>query len=273
MAQSYRIKVLASVATIAAATGVLLSPIAPNTGATATAHGQSSQRPAGYADIVDKVKPAVVSVRVNVDAGKLTPRDGLSFFESSPREHRPDNLKPSPNSRGRSLMTIQGSGFFISVDGYAVTSGHVVENAKTVEVTTDGGKTYSAKVIGSDSRTDIALMKVEGSGFPLIKFAEASPRVGDLVLAIGNPFGLGGTVTAGIVSAQRRDIDDGPYEHFIQIDASVNRGNSSGPTFDMDGNVKALGTVADKVRRCHQVCGAIRWSWVTPQFSKSTEGL
>jgi serine protease Do len=158
MAQSHRISVLAGVATIVAATGLLLSPVAPNMAVTATAHGQLSQRPVGYADIVDKVKPAVVSVRVEVDAGKLTPDDGLSAFGDSHLERRPDNPQPLPNSRSRSLMTIQGSGFFISADGYAVTNGHVVENAKAAEITTDGGKTYSAKVIGRDSRTDIALM-------------------------------------------------------------------------------------------------------------------
>jgi serine protease Do len=199
-------------------------------------------RPVGYADIVDNVKPAVVSVRVKVDAGKLTPDDSFSLFGGSHLERRPDNPQPSPNSRSRNLIAIQGSGFFISADGYAVTNGHVVENAKTAEITTDGGKTYSAKVIGSDSRTDIALMKVGGSGFSFVKFAEASPRVGDLVLAIDNPFGLGGTVTAGIVSAQRRDINHGPYDRFIQIDASVNKGNSGGPAFDMDGNVIGVNT-------------------------------
>jgi serine protease Do len=97
---------------------------------------------------------------------------------------------------------------------------------------------------------------VEGSGFAFVKFAEASPRVGDLVLAIGNPFGLGGTVTAGIVSARRRDIDHGPYEHFIQIDASVNKGNSGGPAFDMDGNVIGVNTAIRQHSECEAAAGS-----------------
>ena len=140
-------------------------------------------------------------------------------------------------------MTGQGSGFFITADGYAVTNNHVVDKAKTVEIMTDDGKTYSAKVIGTDPRTDIALIKVDGrSDFPFVKLAEQSPRIGDWVVAVGNPFGLGGTVTAGIVSARGRDIGAGPYDDFIQIDASVNKGNSGGPTFDMAGNVIGVNT-------------------------------
>jgi serine protease Do len=137
----------------------------------------------------------------------------------------------------------QGSGFFISADGYAVTNNHVVDKAESVEVTTDDGKTYTAKVIGADPKTDIALIKVEGrNDFPHVPLAEKTPRIGDWVLAVGNPFGLGGTVTAGIVSARGRDIGAGPYDDFIQIDAPVNKGNSGGPTFDVDGNVIGVNT-------------------------------
>src|SRR5262249_31360883 len=140
-------------------------------------------------------------------------------------------------------VTGQGSGFFISADGYAVTNNHVVDKAETVEVATDDGHTYSAKVIGADPRTDIALIKVDGrSDFPHVRFAEHAPRIGDWVLGVGNPFGLGGTVPAGIVSARGRDIGAGPYDDFIQIDAPVNRGNSGGPTFDVDGSVIGVNT-------------------------------
>ena len=140
-------------------------------------------------------------------------------------------------------MTGQGSGFFISSDGYAVTNNHVVDGADKVEVTTDDGKTYSAKVIGTDPRTDLALIKVEGSSnFPFAKLSDSKPRIGDWVLAVGNPFGLGGTVTAGIVSASGRDIGNGPYDDFIQIDAPVNKGNSGGPAFDTDGEVMGVNT-------------------------------
>ena len=140
------------------------------------------------------------------------------------------------------MITGQGSGFFISRDGFAVTNNHVVQNAEKVQVTTDDGKSYTAKVIGTDSRTDLALVKVEGDNFPFVKLAENSPRVGDWVLAVGNPFGLGGTVTAGIVSARGRNIGASQYDDFIQIDAPVNKGNSGGPTFDVDGNVIGVNT-------------------------------
>ena len=124
-----------------------------------------------------------------------------------------------------------------------MTNNHVVDKAETVEVTTDDGKTYTAKVIGTDPRTDLALIKVDGrSDFPYVKLADKPPRIGDWVLAVGNPFGLGGTVTAGIVSARGRDIGAGPYDDFIQIDAPVNKGNSGGPTFDVDGNVIGVNT-------------------------------
>ena len=141
------------------------------------------------------------------------------------------------------MVTGQGSGFFISADGYAVTNNHVVDGADKVEVTTDDGKTYKAKVIGTDARTDVALIKVEGgSNFPFAKLSDGKPRIGDWVLAVGNPFGLGGTVTAGIVSASGRDIGNGPYDDFIQIDAPVNKGNSGGPAFNTEGEVIGVNT-------------------------------
>jgi serine protease Do len=124
-----------------------------------------------------------------------------------------------------------------------VTNNHVVDKAEHVDVTTDDGKTYTAKVIGTDDRTDLALIKVEGRGdFPFVHLGDKPPRIGDWVIAVGNPFGLGGTVTAGIVSARGRDIGAGPYDDFIQIDAAVNKGNSGGPTFDVDGNVIGVNT-------------------------------
>ena len=149
---------------------------------------------------------------------------------------------PNTPNGGHQVITGQGSGFFITADGYAVTNNHVVQNAENVKVTTDDGKSYDAKVIGTDTRTDLALIKVDGTDFPYVKLADSTPRVGDWVLAVGNPFGLGGTVTAGIVSARGRDIGAGPYDDFIQIDAPVNKGNSGGPTFDVDGNVIGVNT-------------------------------
>jgi serine protease Do len=217
-----------------------------------TAAAETAQRQAGFGDLVDKVKPAVISVRVKMDAAKMMNFDGGDLFPPNSRMERffrwfgmPDEGRTPNNERRPQArpMTGQGSGFFISADGYAVTNNHVVDKAKTVEITTDDGKTYDAKVIGTDPRTDLALIKVDGRGdFPYVKLSDKAPRVGDWVLAVGNPFGLGGTVTAGIVSARGRDIGAGPYDDFIQIDASVNKGNSGGPTFDMDGNVIGINT-------------------------------
>jgi serine protease Do len=152
----------------------------------------------------------------------------------------PDGMPGNP--RGRRFGTSQGSGFIISSDGYAVTNNHVVEKGASVEVITDDGKSYEAKVIGSDPRTDLALIKIDGANFPYVKLADETPRIGDWVLAVGNPFGLGGTVTAGIVSARGRDIGAGPYDDFLQIDAPVNKGNSGGPTFNVDGSVIGVNT-------------------------------
>ena len=211
-----------------------------------------ARRPAGFADLVEKVKPAVISVRVKMDAGAgMMGFDGdmpsppnshmqrfFHHFGMPDGENTPDSHRPNGH-----IMTAQGSGFFITADGYAVTNNHVVEKAKAVEITTDDGKTYDAKVVGTDPRTDLALIKVDGrSDFPFVKLAEAAPRIGDWVVAVGNPFGLGGTVTAGIVSARGRDIGSGPYDDFIQIDAPVNKGNSGGPTFDTEGNVIGVNT-------------------------------
>ncbi|WGR97236.1 Do family serine endopeptidase [Bradyrhizobium sp. ISRA443] len=210
------------------------------------------QQPVGFADIVERVKPSVISVKVNIRE-KLSKDDGNDdspFQPGSPMERffrrfgGPDGFPPGLRGpRGGGVVTGQGSGFFISADGYAVTNNHVVDGADKVEVTTDDGKTYSAKVIGTDPRTDLALIKVEGgSNFQFAKLSDGKPRIGDWVLAVGNPFGLGGTVTAGIVSASGRDIGNGPYDDFIQIDAPVNKGNSGGPAFDMSGEVMGVNT-------------------------------
>jgi serine protease Do len=211
-------------------------------------------QPVGFADIVERVKPSVISVKVNINeklAKDDSGNDDSPFQPGSPMERffrrfgGPDGLPPGLRGtpRGHGAVTGQGSGFFISADGYAVTNNHVVDGADKVEVTTDDGKIYKAKVIGTDARTDLALIKVEGgSNFPFAKLSDGKPRIGDWVLAVGNPFGLGGTVTAGIVSANGRDIGNGPYDDFIQIDAPVNKGNSGGPAFNTEGEVMGVNT-------------------------------
>jgi serine protease Do len=244
-----RLVLLASVAGLGTAV-LFAGPGAPQIALpsfAASARADTAQRPVGFADIVEKVKPAVISVRVKVDGGSRTGFSGRDlppgleqFFR---RFGMPDMTPEEPRGNRRNFVMGQGSGFFISADGYAVTNNHVVDKAESVEVTAEDGKTYTAKVIGTDSKTDLALIKIDGrDDFPYVKLSDTNPRVGDWVLAVGNPFGLGGTVTAGIISARGRDIGAGPYDDFIQIDAPVNRGNSGGPTFDVDGNVIGVNT-------------------------------
>jgi len=251
----------ALMASVVAGLGVAVYGFGPSGGPvdvfSTPAHAQVNReignvaQPVGFADIVEHVKPSVISVKVNIKEKVAKDESGdddsSPFQPGSPMERffrrfgGPDALPRMP--RGRGAVTGQGSGFFISADGYAVTNNHVVDSADKVEVTTDDGKTYTAQVIGTDARTDLALIKVEGgSNFPFAKLSDGKPRIGDWVLAVGNPFGLGGTVTAGIVSAQGRDIGNGPYDDFIQIDAPVNKGNSGGPAFNVQGEVMGVNT-------------------------------
>jgi serine protease Do len=210
----------------------------------------SLAHPADFADLIAKVKPAVVSVRVKMDQGF---QSSATDDNENANPARPGSPQPgSPMEKffrqfggdqpqQRRAVTGEGSGFFISADGYAVTNNHVVDHASTVTVTTDDGKMHTAKVVGTDPRSDLALIKVDGSGFPYVKFSDQAPRIGEWAVAVGNPFGLGGTVTAGIVSATGRDIGRGS-DDYIQIDAPINRGNSGGPTFDTNGNVMGVNT-------------------------------
>lgn len=206
----------------------------------------------GFSDLVTAVKPAVVSVRVKArgDATEVSgfpggenPFEGTpfeKFFKDLPQNGRNGRMMPQQQ---RPVIQGQGSGFFVSADGYIVTNNHVVKNAIEVEIVTDAGKTFKARVIGTDPKTDLALIKVDAKKeFPFVKLAQDKPRVGEWVVAMGNPFGLGGTVTAGIVSAEGRDIGSGPYDDYIQIDAPVNRGNSGGPTFNLKGEVIGVNT-------------------------------
>ena len=212
--------------------------------------------PGSFADVVDKVKPGVVAVKVKLDDSADDDEDGsggqnLQQVPPQLREFfkRFGQGGPGGGSGGRGMPQQRGergavgSGFIISGDGYVVTNNHVVDHAKTVQVTLDDNRTLDAKVIGKDAKTDIALLKItEAGSYPYVQFGKGAPRVGDWVVAIGNPFGLGGTVTAGIVSARGRDIGAGPYDDFLQIDAPINKGNSGGPTFNVNGEVVGVNT-------------------------------
>lgn len=211
--------------------------------------------PLSFADIFEKVSPAVVSINVTseVDASALRRVPG---FENFPFDIVPRGQAPGGDEEGQGGQGGQGqgrnprlpsqqssgSGFFISANGYIVTNNHVVENAKEIKVVLKDERELSATIVGRDEGTDLAVLKVEGSGFPYVNFENAAkPRVGDWVITVGNPFGLGGTATSGIVSAYGRDIGE-TFVDFIQIDAPINRGNSGGPTFDVYGRVIGVNT-------------------------------
>jgi serine protease Do len=224
---------------------------------------EGTQAP-GFADVVEKVSPAVVSVQVKARIEPASDRGDSDMFGGQGFDDLPDNSPmkrffrefrkggpdagPRAHRRGdrqqRPRPVAQGSGFFITEDGYLVTNNHVVEGGSAFTVVTNDGDEFDAKLIGTDPRTDLAVLKVDESHkFTYVDFADDSKvRVGDWVVAVGNPFGLGGTVTAGIVSARGRDIGAGPYDDFLQIDAAVNRGNSGGPAFNQNGEVVGVNT-------------------------------
>lgn len=213
--------------------------------------------PASFADLVEAVKPAVVSIAVDgVEDTQTSNGQGYNFqFPDLPEDHPfrkffdqfGDQL--GPNGRGGDRpqrprhFQAAGSGFIISADGYVVTNNHVVEKAEKLTVVMDDTTEYTAKIIGTDPKTDLALLKIDGvKDLPFVTFADKEARIGDWVVAVGNPFGLGGTVTAGIISARGRDIGGSSYGDFLQIDAAVNRGNSGGPDFNLEGQVVGVNT-------------------------------
>ncbi len=228
---------------LAVVAALALAPLAGTLDARA-----ASERPA-FADLVEKNSPAVVNIRStirNVASGAQphpgpqampgTPFDDFfrRFFEEMPRGHGPG---------GEAVG--QGSGFIISADGHVVTNNHVIDKASEITVITNEGESYVATLVGADPKTDLALLKIESDGkLPYLRFGDSdAARAGDWVLAIGNPFGLGGSATAGIISARGRDLRAGPYDDFIQIDAPINRGNSGGPVFNADGEVIGVNTM------------------------------
>jgi serine protease Do len=210
----------------------------------------TTAKPVGFAEIVAKVKPAVIAVTVRLESDAQmesdepdAPSRSQPFSENSPLHRHFFGSPQRQSPPARQIKMALGSGFFVSSDGYAVTNDHVVEHGVSFVIATDDGTTYTAKVVGADLRTDLALLKVDGrNDFPYVRFANHEPRIGDWIIAVGNPYGLGGTVTAGIVSALGRRLDTDTYDDFIQIDAPINKGNSGGPSFDIDGNVIGVNT-------------------------------
>ncbi len=232
---------------------VLRSSFAPSVSgpdvpsASAVSPGDAGRTPASFADLAEKLKPAVVNIsttktvksgRFRGPFGDRAPLDrffgGDDFFE------RFFGDVPQREFKQKSL----GSGFIISHDGYIFTNNHVVEQADKIVVKLSDEKEYNAKVIGRDAKTDIALIKIKSNdSLPVVEIGDSDKlRVGDWVMAIGNPFGLEQTVTVGIVSAKGRVIGAGPYDNFIQTDASINPGNSGGPLFNMEGKVIGINT-------------------------------
>ncbi|WP_298497291.1 trypsin-like peptidase domain-containing protein [uncultured Maritimibacter sp.] len=202
----------------------------------------------GYVDLVEQVAPAVVTIEVTqkvptaaMDDGTMRGQQMPEGFEEFARRfgfEMPDGRQVEPQP-----MQGAGTGFIISADGNIVTNAHVVRNADEVEVSLSDGRTLAAEVVGVDTATDIALIKVDATDLPTLNFGTSGDlKVGQNVIAMGNPFGLGNTVTTGIVSALGRDLRAGPFDDFIQTDAAINRGNSGGPLMDENGNVIGMNT-------------------------------
>jgi len=211
-------------------------------------HGaNAAPPPPSFADIVDRVAPTVVNISTTkaMERGEdfpfPQPPPG-SPFEDFFREFFDRDRPPQEIPRRTSSL---GSGFVVDPEGYVVTNNHVIAEADEISVVFSDETSYEAELVGHDPKTDIALLKIKGDKgpFPAVEFADSdSVRVGDWIIAIGNPFGLGSTVTAGIVSARSRDIRAGPYDDFLQVDAPINRGNSGGPSFNLDGEVIGINT-------------------------------
>jgi serine protease Do len=210
--------------------------------------------PEGFSDLAEKVKPAVVNISTTQRVAQAEGGSPMQFevppgLRGSPFEEffrrfgRPGGPEGDEDAPG-GVRSALGSGFIIDASGYVVTNNHVIQDAEKVAVTLSDGRKLDAKVVGRDDKTDVALIKVESDKpLPFVPWGDSDKaKVGDWILAVGNPFGLGGTVTAGIVSARGRDIQSGPFDDYLQIDAPINRGNSGGPTFNMNGEVIGINT-------------------------------
>ena len=198
----------------------------------------------GFADLVAKVRPAVVTITA-IEKPQQQAEAGSPFPPGSPQDRMFRRYFGAPEGGPRGgVAEALGSGFLVDAEGHVVTNNHVVKDAASVKVTLDDGRELPARIVGRDERTDLALLKIDAGGnLPFLKLGDSDKaRPGDWVVAVVNPFGLGGTVTAGVVSARGRDIGAGPYDDFLQVDAPINRGNSGGPLFAQDGTVIGVNT-------------------------------
>lgn len=201
-----------------------------------------------FAPIVEADKPAVVTITTTMKATDTSADAGDSPMDEQFRQFFEHQGIPFPNQAPQQRQSPRaqalGSGFIISSDGVIVTNNHVIDNATDIKVTLDDGTELPAKLLGADPKSDLAVVKIQApKALPTVSWGDSDKlRLGDQILAIGNPFGIGTTVTAGIVSARGRDLHSGPYDDFIQIDAPINHGNSGGPLVDSDGNVVGINT-------------------------------
>lgn len=199
---------------------------------------EASRASGNFAELAEQLSPAVVNISISqVIAPQSLEIPGIP--EDSPLNNFFDEFFEQQMKAGPQRVQSLGSGFLIDPSGVVITNNHVIEGADSIEITFTDGKTLPATLVGSDPKTDLAVLRVESDeALPYVGFGDSDKlRVGDWVMAIGNPFGLGGSVTAGIVSALNRDIHAGNYDDFIQTDAAINRGNSGGPLFNLDGEV------------------------------------
>lgn len=261
----------------------------------ASAH-EGSNGPKSVADLADKLVGSVVNISTTqvVDTKQGIPLPQVP--EGSPFQEFFDDFFDKEGNKRKRKQKVQslGSGFIIDADGLIVTNNHVIADADEISVKLSDGTQLKARILGRDNKTDLAILKVDADKpLPVVKFGPSETmRVGDWVMAIGNPFGLGGSVTVGIVSARNRDINSGPYDNFIQTDAAINRGNSGGPLFDMHGNVVGINTaiispsggsiglgfaipseIAQRVLQQLQDYGETRRGWLGIRIQQVTEDL
>ncbi|MEM1266258.1 MAG: Do family serine endopeptidase [Pseudomonadota bacterium] len=220
-----------------------LLALAPLSGTALAQDLPLSERLPSFSGLVNEARPAVVTVMTSGRAAplRMQGRDVPEGMEEFFRRFMPDNRefhRPAPRRDGL------GSGFIIAEDGVIVTNNHVVEGAEDITVRLSDGREFAAELVGADDKVDLAVIQIQADGLPLLAWGTSDDvEVGDWTLAIGNPFGLGGTVTTGIVSARGRDIGSGPYDDYLQVDAAINRGNSGGPLLDLNGRVIGVNTM------------------------------